>query len=96
MPRYVVVSAENIEWLKANHSRSTYTAMASKLGCHVDTLKRILAREGLQEFEAAKYTAALKHPKWTRPCILCSKPETRPRNWFMCSSCRKKNGYEET
>ena len=55
MPRVVPVSDEDKTWLRKNHKDYTYSDMAQRIGCCVDTLKRILVREGLQEFDGAKY-----------------------------------------
>ena len=55
MPRNVSVSNADLKWLQKNHLNHSYSELAQRVGCCVDTLKRILVREGLQEFEGAKY-----------------------------------------
>jgi hypothetical protein len=50
MPRIVSVSDADLDWLRSNHDAHSYSDMAQRIGCCVDTLKRILVREGLQEF----------------------------------------------
>jgi hypothetical protein len=69
--------------------------MAERIGCCVDTLKRALMREGIAEYDGAKYQAAIPRftDMWTRPCLDCGNPEQRPRNWFYCRPCRSKRGY---
>lgn len=95
MPKVVRLTDEQMNWLEENHTKFSYNALAARLSCHVDTLKRILAREGLQEFDGAKYTPAQKTETWTRPCITCGCKKPRPKNWFMCGVCRRRAGYEE-
>lgn len=48
MPRTIPISPENFEWLRANHARTSQTKIAKRLGMCIDTLKRVLMREGLQ------------------------------------------------
>ena len=98
MPRKVLIREADLEWLYATHRMLSYTDLAAGIGCCTDTLKRILVREGLQEFDGAKYQVRRGHdvPQWNRPCIDCGSPERRPRNWFFCRSCRDRLGYEET
>ena len=55
MPKVTQVSDEQMEWLRSNHERYSFVALAERIGCHVDTLKRILAREGLREFDGAAH-----------------------------------------
>ncbi len=97
MPRKVSISDADMTWLRENHKTVTYSDMAKRLNCCVDTLKRILVREGLQEFDGAKYQLRrdFKEMTWERPCMSCGKAEERPRNWFFCRSCRKELGYED-
>lgn len=98
MPRKVVVTEAHKKWLRQNHLSKSYPDMASHVGCCVDTLKRILVREGLQDFEGAKYQVrrTFRVERWTRPCITCGKPEERPKGWYMCRRCRLSAGYDET
>ena len=71
--------------------------MASHIGCCVDTLKRILVRQGLQEFDGAKYQLRREHslPTWSRPCINCGDTEVRHKNYYYCKTCRIEMGYSE-
>lgn len=97
MPRNIRVSDSDLSWLRQNHRLKTYSDMAQRLGCCVDTLKRILVREGLQEFDGAKYQVRrdFQGKTWTRPCMKCGDKTERPKMWFFCKSCRKELGYED-
>ena len=55
MPTKVRIGETDLLWLYQNHDKTTYHEQAERIGCCVDTLKRILVREGLQEFDGAKY-----------------------------------------
>lgn len=97
MPKPIEIDERELNWLKENHRKTTYALMADKIGVCVDTLKRMLVREGLQEFDGAKYQ--LKRDTdikmWSRPCLDCLDSTPRPKMWFYCRECRKKRGYEE-
>lgn len=96
MPKTINVSDEQRDWLAQNYGRITIVEIAQTLGCHVDTAKRILAREGLADFPGAKYVPKPPPPTmWTRPCINCKSTERRPRLHFMCSRCRRAAGYSD-
>lgn len=68
----------------------TYRSMAERFDVCTDTLKRILMREGLAEFEGAKYAVAPSKSEqmWTRPCIKCRTTEPRPKWQYICDSCK--------
>ena len=93
----VRISKKDLNWLKRRHEEESYGAMAKRIGCCVDTLKRILVREGLQEFDGAKYQVKRKNNVsfWQRPCLDCGSEEDRPRMWFYCTPCRKMRGYSD-
>mgnify|MGYP001807006670 CR=1 FL=1 len=97
MPRKVSFSDADLTWLQENHQTVTYKDMANRLNCCVDTLKRILVRQGLQEFDGAKYQLRrdFKEKVWQRPCMNCGCDEPRPKNWFFCRPCRKELGYDD-
>lgn len=97
MPRNVRVSDADMSWLRQNHDKKPFTEIAKRLGCCVDTLKRILVREGLREFDGAKYQLRRDRAgqTWNRPCMSCGNTDTRPKQWFFCKACRKKMGYED-
>jgi len=73
----------------------SYRQMAEQLGVCTDTLKRILVREGLAEFEGAKYACKPEHKNfsktWKRPCLKCRDDSPRPKGQFICSECKKVN-----
>jgi hypothetical protein len=97
LPKVVEVTDDNMSWLRENHESVTLTEAADRIGVCVDTLKRILVREGLREFEGAKYVVARKEMvhTWTRPCMECGSTEERPKNFYYCRPCRAKRGYED-
>lgn len=97
MPRPVVIPAGKMAWLYKNHKRKSYAEQARYLKINVDTLKRILVRERLQEFEGAKYQLPRDHDlkTWERPCLICDDRTPRPKWHFYCTQCRKNLGYEE-
>jgi IS30 family transposase len=70
----------------------TYKQMADYMGVCTDTLKRILVREGMAEFEGAKYTVSMKEltksEKWNRPCLKCHGTDTRPKWQYICNTCK--------
>ena len=68
----------------------TYRAMAKRFGVCTDTLKRILMREELMEFEGAKYAVApTRHEQmWERPCIKCRSTQKRPKWQYICDPCK--------
>lgn len=97
MPKRVPVTDEQYEWLESNHDKVSYDRMAAYVGCCVDTIKRILVRQGLQEFDGAKYVLPRGHDEqmWTRPCICCRDERPRQKGYYMCLGCRAKAGYIE-
>lgn len=94
MPKRVAITEEEISWLRRVHKETSYTAMAEQVGVCVDTLKRILAREGIEEFDAAKYVVApkLSLQTWERPCIGCRSKERRPKWQYFCDRCQRSHG----
>lgn len=97
MPRVVEITDDNMTWLTEHHAQVTLTEAARRLDVCVDTLKRILVREGLRDFEGAKYVVARKVTvaMWERPCMDCKSTELRPKNWYYCKKCRSDRGYED-
>lgn len=92
MPRKVSMTEQDKEWLRQNHAHFSYSTLAKRFGCHTDTLKRILVREGLQDFTGAKYALpANSHTlMWNRPCMACGDDKPRPKGLYFCDSCRDK------
>jgi hypothetical protein len=93
MSRQISLADDDLLWLRSSHKSHTYTGMAKRIGCCVDTLKRILVREGLQEFEGAKYQVRIKQKMWMRPCVRCNSEQVRPKNHYFCKPCRRTMGY---
>lgn len=73
----------------------TYKQMASFMEVCTDTLKRILVREGLAEFNGAKYAIAPSHksqmPTWDRKCLKCKRMYTLPKWQYICDKCTSRN-----
>ena len=97
MPKKVIVPRRFMEWLRENHNDYTHKQLAFRADCCVDTLKRLLHREGLQTFEGAKYVAINENPikMWNRPCIRCKCEKSRPKNQYVCTPCWGRE-YEDT
>jgi IS30 family transposase len=92
----VKVSKGDLQYLaNALKEKKPYTEMARHLNICVDTVKRILQREGLAEFEGAKYVVALSNTKntkyWNRPCMKCKTTKTRPKWQYFCDKCTEIN-----
>tara|TARA_B100000780_G_scaffold75850_1_gene51081 strand:- start:565 stop:888 length:324 start_codon:yes stop_codon:yes gene_type:complete len=79
-----------LEWML--HNDYSYRAMARRFDVSSDTLKRILIREELAEFEGAKYAIVSQEvdtlDNWERPCIKCKSDEPRPRWQYVCINCK--------
>lgn len=65
--------------------------MASYMHCCVDTLKRILQRNALMEFDGAKYALAIPVKMWRKPCIRCGDTTPRPKNKYYCTTHSPQN-----
>jgi len=69
----------------------SYAEMAAHIGVCTDTLKRILQREGLAEFDGAKYAISPSHSNmvemWSRPCMKCGDTEPRRKWQYICCRC---------
>ena len=79
-----------LEWML--HNDYSYRAMARRFDISSDTLKRILIREGLAEFDGAKYAIVSQEVEnldlWDRPCLKCKSCEPRPRWQYVCNNCK--------
>jgi hypothetical protein len=95
MPKVVKLTEETIVWLRANH-RQPISHVAARIGCHVDTAKRILVRLNLADYPGAKYQkrqgAHVEH--WRRPCMGCGNTDPRPKTHYFCRRCRAARGFE--
>lgn len=90
MPRKVFVSPAMVRWLQDNHASRPLNELAAYVGCCVDTLKRVLVREGLAEFDGAKFAPKRDFGAklWTRPCLRCKDTTPRAKNLYLCDRCR--------
>lgn len=89
MPNPITPNEEQLDWLVAAVERGdTYRSMASHMGCCVDTLKRILHRHAIVEFDGAKYQIKPSYEMWTRPCMRCQCTAPRPKALYFCDICR--------
>lgn len=70
----------------------SYRAMAKAFDVCTDTLKRMLVREGLAEFDGAKYAVSPNHKSqnqmWERPCMRCKDASPRPKWQYVCDRCK--------
>ena len=91
MPAHPVVKAD-VDWLRREFKAQNLTLkqMASHVGCCVDTLKRILNRENIAIYDAAKYQTSKSKANgfWNRPCMMCGSKKKRPRNQYICTPCK--------
>lgn len=69
----------------------SYRAMSKAFGVCTDTLKRMLVREGLAEFDGAKYAVSPKPDweMWERPCMRCKDDKPRPKWQYICDRCKR-------
>ena len=98
MPKVVNVTDDQIDWLRKNHDAMSLNDVATRIGVCVDTLKRILVREGIREFEGAKYVVARKERVW--PCgsgrvwsVVLKNAVLK--SWYYCKRCRASRGYDD-
>ena len=67
--------------------------------CCTDTLKRILVREDMADFEGAKYALSPSHrtqtKMWKRPCIRCKSEVERPKWQYICDKCKHLTSHAE-
>lgn len=96
MANKIEITEDQKRWLRQNNGSISYPAMAKRIGVCTDTLKRILVREGIAEFEGAKYTARRKIEMWSRPCINCKDATPRPKNLYLCEDCRTQASHQDT
>jgi hypothetical protein len=97
MPKKIMVTDHDMQWLRDNHKNYRYPELADKIGVCTDTLKRILVREGLQDFAGAKYQvsrASKANQKWARPCMRCKSIRPRPKWQYICDKCKSHDSYD--
>jgi len=97
MPAHPTTQVD-LNWLEATYKSNSMTlrAMATEAGCCVDTLKRILNREGIAIYSAAKYqTSSRKNAgTWQRPCMKCGSSKSRPKWQYICTPCKETQADE--
>lgn len=92
MPRVFEVSHDLLDWLDDAVERQVpYSQMAAYAGCCTDTIKRVLNRYGIVEFEGAKYAFKDALPTWSRPCNRCGDARPRPKWQYFCDACTADN-----
>ncbi len=91
MPRHISLTDEQLSYLRDNINDCTFTHLARHIGVCVDTLKRILARHNIKQFDGAKYVPKFKPATWNRPCMKCKSTATRPKWQYICNSCKERN-----
>jgi rRNA maturation endonuclease Nob1 len=88
------VTEDTLAWLNTAVSDGMhYSKMAAHVGCCTDTLKRILHRHGIVEFEGAKFQSRTidNSLKWERPCMRCRDARPRPKWQYFCDRCTSQN-----
>lgn len=88
MPRRVVLTPAQHEWLRHNVGRLGRQALADRLGIHRETLIGILYRDGLVTEPARHHGAQFEEKRWTRPCMSCGDTAERPRGQYQCERCK--------
>ena len=87
----IELTPEQLEWLRSAHSLRVHPSlMAIHLGYHIDTIKRLLDRYGIQEALSPKHiTTSADDHLWSRPCMRCKTTNPRPRNQYICDRCKQ-------
>lgn len=86
------VTDDLLDWLVDAVERGTsYVYMAARVGCCTDTVKRILHRHGIKEFEGAKYAYKDPPEMWSRPCNRCGDASPREKWLYFCTKCTIEN-----
>lgn len=95
MPKRVPLSADTLAYLReAVAQNKREEEMAGRVGCCVDTLKRILVRHNLRKYDGAKYEVRrdTEVKMWQRPCSGCKCSKPRPKWQFYCDPCQRARG----
>jgi hypothetical protein len=89
-----IIPLDQLDWVRQAYSDGKpLNSMARHLGVCIDTLKRFMMRHDIAYFPGAKYVLSAAHldstyPKWSRPCLHCRSTEPRPKNQYICDTCR--------
>jgi len=91
MKKKAELTDEQLAWLRQAYiDRVRPEVMASTLGYHVDTIKRLLDRHGIRVALSSKHiTTDQQPPQWNRPCNLCGCKKSRPKFQYTCYNCKK-------
>ena len=91
MKKKAELTPEQLQWLRlAYKARVHPDEMASTLGYHVDTVKRLLDRHGIHIALSSKHiTTDQPEPQWNRPCNMCKCTESRPKHQYTCTPCKR-------
>jgi hypothetical protein len=92
MGRRIELTRAQLKWLTDNADYLTEQDLADHVGCCIDTLRRILMREGIRFYDNAKYVVAesRRQKRWARPCLICKTKEPRPKWQYVCNRCKKR------
>jgi hypothetical protein len=91
MPRVYALAPEDEQYLKRYHNHHSFVEMAKRLRCDVVTVKRILVKLGLRDFENPKFYARRRLEEWSRPCLRCRDDTPRPKNQYVCDRCHDRD-----
>lgn len=91
MKKKAELTPDQLDWLRQAHKdRMKPESMASHLGYHVDTIKRLLDRHGIHIALSSKHiTTDQPEPQWNRPCNICKCTESRPKFQYTCTPCKR-------
>lgn len=89
MSRKFDITPEQVSFLRDQYGRTTLKSLAERVGCNIDTLKRLLVRHSIARFPGAKFVPSRSSQEtfWSRPCMRCRCTEPRPRNQYLCERC---------
>lgn len=89
------ITAEQLDWLRtAVNDGTSRREMAAYLAVCEDTARRILHRNGILEFDGAKFHSLPPTLMWSKPCLYCKCDEPRPKNQYICDPCKKERDGE--
>lgn len=85
-----LTDAERAQLRTMYEAGKSIRSMAAWLSVCTDTAKRILMREGIAEFEGAKFalSASSLEQTWRRPCTTCGSTSPRPKWQYRCDRCK--------
>lgn len=85
------VTEEQLEWLReAVANGITRREMAAYMQVCEDTVRRILHKNMILEFDGAKFHNLPPIIQWCRPCMYCKCTKERPKNQYICDCCKSR------